>query len=331
MVHARKWLFVSKFKGFPKRTDLTLVEKELRPIKDGEFVAKAVYLSVDPYMRKYADSIPLNSVMIGRQIALITESKNDKYPVGKHVTGDFGWRTHTLSDGQPSVAGFPVTVLPNYEGLPLSLALGVLGMSGRTAFLAFLEHCKPKPAETVVVSGAAGSVGSHVGQIAKIKGCKVIGIAGSEEKGEWLTKKLGFNHFINYKTEDIAAELQKVAPQGVDCYFDNVGGELSTTVLKHMNDYGRVSVVGSISGDSEENPKATPVQLPLVTKQLTMVGFRIRGWKDRWNEADAQNLEWIKQGKLKYEETITEGFENMFSAFTDMLSGGNKGKALVKI
>jgi len=205
-------------------------------------------------------------------------------------------------------------------------------MPGNTAYFGFLEICKPKAGETVVVSGAAGAVGHHVGQIAKFKGCKVIGIAGSDKKGQWLTKELGFDHFINYKTQNVEEELKKVAPEGIDCYFDNVGGEITTTVLFQMNTYGRTSVCGAISGYNEKKPpKVSTPLFQIVGKQLKLEGFIVVRWNDRWQEGIAQNLKWIQEGKLKYQETVTEGFENTFKAFVDMLNGGNTGKAVVKV
>ncbi|XP_068895476.1 prostaglandin reductase 1-like [Tenebrio molitor] len=326
MVKARKYVFRKQFDGLPKETDLELVEEELPPVKDGEFLAEAIYLSVDPYMRAYAPRLSLGTTFIGSQVAKVVESKNPKYPVGKHVVGEFGWRTHTISDGKAGV--FPVL---NPEGLPLSLSLGVLGMPGNTAYFGLLEICQPKAGETVVVSGAAGAVGSIVGQIAKIKGCTVIGIAGTDEKGKWLVEELQFDRFINYKDKDFEKELKEATPKGVDCYFDNVGGEISNAVMERMNLYGRISVCGAISGyNSSGDVKVGMVQRFVVSKQLKMEGFVVRRWTDRWFEGIEQNKKWIKEGKMRYRETMTEGFDNMFKAFIDMLKGGNVGKAVVK-
>jgi len=207
-------------------------------------------------------------------------------------------------------------------------------MPGNAAYFGLLELCNPKQGETVVVSGAAGAVGNHVGQIAKIKGCRAIGIAGDDEKGKWLTNELGFDHFINYKKHDVRKQLKECAPKGVDCYFDNVGGEISSTVMGRMKPFGRIAVCGSISGynsDASNLPKATTVQGFVAIKQLTMQGFIVTRWGDRWGEGIMQNLKWINEGKLKYRETVTEGFDNMFKAFVDMLEGGNTGKAIVKV
>ncbi|KAJ8947805.1 hypothetical protein NQ314_008548 [Rhamnusium bicolor] len=203
-------------------------------------------------------------------------------------------------------------------------------MPGNTAYFGFLEICTPRVGETVVVTSAGGAIGSHVGQIAKIKGCKVIGITGSDEKGKWLVDELGFDHFINYKTTDVDTALTKVAPEGVDCYFDNVGGDLSSIILRHMNAFGRISLCGVISAYNEDI-KASTIQRPLISFNLKMEGFVVSRWTDRLNEGIQQNLKWIKEGKLKYRETVYTGFENTFTAFTDLFKGVNIGKAIVKI
>lgn len=184
--------------------------------------------------------------MIGGQVAKIIESKHAKYPVGSYVVGSFGWRTHTVYN--PDVkTDSPSYLLPELGNLPVSLGVGILGMPGNTAYFGFLELCQPKAGETVVVTGAAGAVGSVVGQIAKAKGCYVIGFAGSDDKCDWIKNELGFDVAINYKKGDMKAALKAAAPKGVDCYFDNVGGELSSIIINQMNLFGRISVCGSIS------------------------------------------------------------------------------------
>ncbi|XP_053609731.1 prostaglandin reductase 1-like isoform X2 [Plodia interpunctella] len=251
--------------------------------------------------------------------------------------GHFGWRTYTVA--KPEDEQFSAKIpflyrLPDFGNLPISLGLGVCGRVGNTAYFGFTEFCKPQPGETVVVSGAAGAVGSHVGQIAKIYGCKVIGIAGSNEKCEWLTKELGFDHAANYKAVDLAAFLEESAPAGVDCYFDNVGGEISSIVLSKMNQFGRVAVCGSISNYNETNPdkmKATVLQPFIVAKQLTIQGFLVNRFAARTVEGVQQNLKWVQEGKIKYRENIVEGFENAVDAFIGLFRGANTGKSLVKL
>jgi len=336
MVKTKKFIFAKRFVGEPKADDFTLVEEELPPLKEGEILCEAVWLSVDPYMRPYTANIPTGNTMIGSQVARVIESRHPDYKVGDHVVDHFGWQTRTIRNPDKQSATLWLSkpyIIPDLSGLPLSLALGVLGMPGNTAYFGFLEICKPKPGDVVVVSGAAGAVGSHVGQLAKIKGCKVIGFAGSDEKVKWLKDELKFDAAFNYKTTDSTAALKQAAPEGVDCYFDNVGGTLSSAVIAQMKLRGRISVCGSISAYNEDfkNPPLAPILQPsIVWKQLIMEGFIVGRWTDRWDEGINYNLQLIKEGKLVYRETVTEGFENMVKAFVGMLRGGNVGKAVVK-
>lgn len=263
----------------------------------------------------------------------VLESKHPKFPKDAIVCGSFGWRTHTIFNPDTEKTSIPAYVLPSFGKLPISLALGHLGMPGNTAYFGFLDICKPKAGEVVVVTGAAGAVGSIVGQIAKLKGCKVIGVAGSDEKCKWLEEELGFDHTINYKTANIKDELKKAAPDGVDCYFDNVGGTISSTIINQMRDFGRISVCGSISSyntPASEWPKVPILQPAFIFKQLTMQGFLVWSYNARMFEGITNLKNWIEEGKLKYRETTTDGFDNMPQAFIDMLEGKNTGKAIVK-
>lgn len=208
---------------------------------------QAEYLSVDPYMRPYMIRYKPGVTMIGGQVAKIVDSKNPKYSVGEFMMGNYGWRSHTVLNPDvkdPAVMSYK---MPPVGNLPISLGIGYLGMPGNTAYFGLLEICQPKAGETVVVTGAAGAVGSLVGQIAKLKGCHVIGFAGSDDKCQWLEKELQFDKAINYKNGDMKKALKEAAPKGVDCYFDNVGGELSSIIINQMNTFGRVAVCGSIS------------------------------------------------------------------------------------
>ncbi|XP_067014138.2 prostaglandin reductase 1 isoform X2 [Anabrus simplex] len=336
MPKTRRFVLARPFEGEPKESDFEIVEEELRPIKDGEILTEAVWLSVDPYMRVYMSRYPVGSTMIGLQIAKVIETCHPNYKVGDHVVGFFGWQTFTITNlNKPAPPGhLKPYIIPDFGDLPLSLALGVLGRTGNSAYFGFLELCQPKLGETVVVSGAAGAVGSQVGQIARIKGCKVIGFAGSDEKVKWLLDDLHFDAAYNYKTTDIQEALKEAAPQGIDCYFDNVGGSMSSTVINHMNLFGRISVCGAISAyndDVNQLPHAPILQPAVVGKQLRMEGFSVSRWLDRWMEGILQNLEWVKEGKVKYQETITEGFENMPKAFISMLRGESVGKAIVRM
>lgn len=335
MVQAKKFIYAKRFESMPKITDFRLEEETLPELNEGDVLLEAVYLSVDPYMRPYSERYPLGITMIGAQIAKVIESKNADYPKDAFVYGSFGWRTHTIyNPSNEHLSEIRPYVLPEFGNLPVSLGLGHIGMPGNTAYFGLLELCQPKEGEVVVVSGAAGAVGSLVGQIAKIKGCKVIGIAGSDDKCAWIKNELGFDHVINYKTESIDDVLKQYAPDGVDCYFDNVGGEISSTVISQMRYFGRISVCGSISSYNlavSEWPKVPILQPHFVFKQLKMEGFLVQRWWNRWFEGLSQLLNWTNEDKIKYQETITEGFENMPQALIDVLLGRNTGKAVVKV
>lgn len=263
----------------------------------------------------------------------ILDSKNSNFPKGSHVYGFFGWRTHTICNPE-TMDKSTVYVLPEMGSLPVSLGLSYVGRPGNTAYFGFLEICKPKAGETVVVTGAAGAVGSLVGQIAKIKGCRVIGFAGSDEKCDWIKNELGFDIAINYKNGDMKKAIKEAAPDGVDCYFDNVGGQLSSIILKQMKLFGRVSVCGSISSYNlkvDDWPMVPHIQPDFINKQVKMEGFVVSRWADRWLEGLTQNYKWIAEGKIKYQETVTDGFENMPQALIGILRGENTGKAIVKV
>ncbi|KAF5301369.1 hypothetical protein FQA39_LY10767 [Lamprigera yunnana] len=293
--------------------------------------SEAKYLSVDPYMRAYSYRLKTDSPMIGSQVARIIESKSNDFPVGKCVVGSFDWQTHTISS--KGGVGNPY-VLPDLNNFPLSFSLGVLGMPGNTAYFSFLNICKPIAGKTVVITGAAGAVGCIVGQIGKIKGCKVIGVTGSKSKGQYLIEKLGFDNYVNYKSAKFEQELKNAAPNGIDYYFDNVAGEISSTIIKNMNMYGRICVCGSISSynkDVNDVPKVSSIQLHMLRKQLYMEGYQNHQFASRIFESMEQHLKWMNEGKLLYMETITKGFENTPKAFIEMLEGKNLGKAVVKV
>ncbi|KAK5647441.1 hypothetical protein RI129_002333 [Pyrocoelia pectoralis] len=333
MVIAEVYILQNYFHGLPKQSDFKLIEEELPPLKDGEFLAEALYLSVDPYMRVKFKDLKLGSTFFGYQVAKITESKSKEYPIGTNIVGAFGWRSHTIYDGTSKLFAIPpVWKIPDLGDFPLSLALGIVGRVGNTAYFGCLDLLRPKNGETLVVSGAGGGVGSHVGQIGKLNGCKVVGITGSDEKGEWLVNELQFDHFINYKKPNFLETLKKYTADGVDCYFDNTGGEISANVITRMNTYGRVAVCGLISNYNATEPRAAfPIDTYILRLQLKVEGFMVHRWADRWEEGIMQNLQWLKEGKLKYKETVTCGFENVVSAFIGMLKGDNVGKAVVKV
>ncbi|XP_050680027.1 prostaglandin reductase 1-like [Leptidea sinapis] len=333
-IKAQKYVLTKYFQGEPKKSNFKIIEEELPELKNGEILTQAEFLSVDPYMRAYMIGYKLPTDMIGGQVAKVIASRNDKFSVGSHVCGAFGWRTHTVCNPDKlNEAGLMPTVLvPDITPHPVSLALGILGMPGNTAYFGVKEICQPQPGETIVITGAAGAVGSHVGQIAKKMGCRVIGFAGSDDKCNYLEKELGFDRVYNYKTTDIRTALKDGAPKRVDCYFDNVGGEISTTIMSYMNKYGRVAVCGSISSYNDlKPPKVSIVQPAIVFKELKVEGFLVNRWFGRWNEGVEANRKWLNDGSLKYQEKVYNGFENMVDALNGILRGENIGKAVVKI
>jgi leukotriene B4 12-hydroxydehydrogenase/15-oxo-prostaglandin 13-reductase len=318
--------------GMPKESDFSIVDAPMPSLSDGQVLAKSVYLSVDPYMRgritgvrTYADPVNIGDVMQGGTVGQVVESKAAGFAPGDYVTGMWGWQEFAVADAKTLRKLDPKLA-------PVSTALGVLGMPGMTAYFGFLDICKPKPGETVVVSGAAGAVGSLVGQIAKIKGCHVVGIAGTDDKVAWMTKDLGFDGAFNYKTtSDYSAKLKELCPKGIDCYFDNVGGAITDAIFPLMNVYGRISICGQISQYNLDKPEPGPRLLSLVlVKQLMVEGFIVFRFQDRYEEGIRQMAQWLHEGKLKHREEIVEGFENTVKAFIGMLKGDNTGKMLVK-
>ncbi|XP_066902363.1 prostaglandin reductase 1 [Halyomorpha halys] len=335
---AKKFIIKKHFEGLPKKSDLELVEEELPPLQDGDVLYEAIFLSVDPYMRLVATRLPLGSTMIGSQVAKVIESKHPAYKVGDNVVAELGWRSRTVVNpddvSSPYGGKAKPHVLPNFGDIPLSTALGVLGMPGNTAWFGLTKLCEPKSGETLVVTGAAGAVGSLVGQIGKILGLKVIGFAGTDEKVKILKEELNFDHAFNYKTCDVTESLKIAAPHGVDIYFDNVGGTISSIIMTSMNTFGRVAVCGSISAynaDPKNLPLAPLMQPTIIFKQLKIEGFIVTRWLNIWMEGIHKNLEFMKQGKLKVKETILKGFEQMDDAFIGLFLGENIGKAVIEV
>jgi len=325
------------FQGNPKPEDFELVEEELPPLKENEIQFHSLFLSVDPYMRPYTMRMTPPFTMIGSSVAEVEESRHPKYPKGSTIIILAGWIERGVVNpdkmGKDSPGNTLGGIIPAADvgKLSKSVLLGACGMPGNTAYFGLLEICKPKAGETVVVSGAAGAVGSLVGQIAKIKGCRVIGYAGTDEKCQWL-KEIGFDEAFNYKKVKVGESLAKAAPKGVDCYFDNVGGEMTAAVMSLMNTRGRVAVCGAIShyNDVGGYTKVTDV-LPLcVFKELMVEGFLVGRWKDRWMEGVMAMASWVMKGDIKVRETVMDGFEKMPYALMGLFTGDNTGKMVVK-
>lgn len=328
----RQFVLAARPAGLPKESDFKLIESPIPTPQENQFVAQALYLSVDPYMRgrmndvkSYAPAVQLGEVMVGGVVSKVVASNHPNFKVGDIVTGNFGWQEYALSDGKGVRKVDPTLA-------PISTALGVLGMPGLTAYFGLLDICHPQAGETVVVSGAAGAVGSYVGQIAKIKGCRVVGIAGSDDKVDYLVNELGFDAAFNYKTVDnYFSKLRELCPNGIDVYFDNVGGEITDAVLRQINLKARISICGQISQYNLEKPEMGPRLLgTLIVNRAKIEGFLVSDYANRFEEGLQQMAAWIKAGKLQYRENVVEGFENMPRAFIGLLQGENTGKQLVK-
>ena len=319
--------------GLTTLSDFKFIEEEEPTIKEGEILLKTLYVSVDPYLRgrmsdakSYVSPFQLNQPIQSGIIAEVIESKNADFKVGEHISAMLDWKEYQVSNGIGLIK-------VDAKAANLSAYLGVLGMTGLTAYLGLTNIGKPKEGETLVVSGAAGAVGSIVGQIGKILGCKVIGIAGSDEKVALLKSKFGFDEGINYNTTaDMKTALNNAAPNGVDIYFDNVGGQISDAVLANINKFARVPVCGAISLYNEtEIPMGPRIQPILVRNSVLMQGFIVSNYVDQFPAAIQKLAGWLREGKLTYAETIVEGFDQIPQAFLDLFKGKNQGKMIVKI
>jgi NADPH-dependent curcumin reductase CurA len=278
-------------------------------------------------VKSYAEPVKIGEVMGGGVVGRVVQSHNPSFKEGDIVEALLGWQDYARADGKGLRKIDPALA-------PISTALGVLGMPGLTAYFGLLEICHPQEGETVVVSGAAGAVGMLVGQIARIKGCRAIGIAGSDEKVNYLVDELGFDAAFNYKTTaNYLDHLKQLCPRGVDVYFDNVGGEITDAVFRLINTRARISVCGQISQYNVEKPEVGPRLLlaMLLVRQARAEGFLVFQFADRYQEGIRQMAEWVRAGKLKYKEDIVDGLENTPRAFIGMLKGDNLGKRLVKV
>lgn len=329
----RKILLASRPKGMPDESNFEMIETKVPEINEGEVLIRTLYLSVDPYMRgrmsdakSYAKPYEVGEPFQGGMVGKVVESKNTRFESGQFVEGRLEWAEYNVSDGS--------TIRKvNPELAPVTTALHVLGMPGLTAYFGLLKIGEPKEGETVVVSGASGAVGTIVGQIAKLKGCRVVGIAGADDKCAFLTEELGFDSAINYKTaENLRIELKNACPKGVDVYFDNVGGAVSDAVMSLINFQSRTIICGQISQYNLENPMRGPrVAGQLLTTSSLMKGFIVSDYAKHNKEALFQLSQWVKEGKIQYRENIVTGFENTVDAFLGLFRGDNIGKQLVKL
>ena len=319
--------------GLPSAENFELVTVTLPKPGPGEMVVRNLYMSVDPYMRgrmvdrkSYVPPFALGETLQGGAVGQVIESKSDKFKVGDYVLHGLGWRQYLISDGK-GLAPIDPTIAP------VQAFLGTVGMPGQTAYFGLLDIGQPQTGETVFVSAAAGAVGSMVCQIAKLKGCRVVGSVGSQAKVDWLLNEVGIDAAFNYKEVDsLKAELGRQCPNGIDIYFENVGGEHLEAALTHMNQNGRIPVCGMISQYNATEATPGPNNLGLIIgKRLKLQGYIVSDYRARTAEFYADMKEWIAAGQIKSQETIVEGIENAPNAFIGLFTGENMGKMLVKL
>ena len=332
----RQILLANRPVGMPKASDFLLNETSIPTPVDGQVLCETLYLSLDPYMRgrmspskSYAKPVEINEVMTGGTVGKVIESRDPNLKAGDIVFGYGGWQDYWVHNGK---------TLKNVDPdiAPISTATGVLGMPGVTAYTGLLNIGKPKKGETVVVASACGPVGSVVGQIAKFKGARSVGIAGSKEKCKYATDKFQFDHCLNHKSSEFSEELKQVCPEGIDVYFENVGGKVLDSVLPLLNDFARIPVCGIISAYNSTELPSGPNLIPslmrsILVKRLTFRGFIVWDFANQEKEALQQLAKWIKQGKLHYLEDIVDGLENAPEAFIGLFDGKNFGKLVVRV
>lgn len=316
--------------GFPDASSFKIEEAPVPEPKEGEVLVRNHFLSLDPYMRgrmnearSYAPPVALGDVMVGGTAGEVVASKNPSFVAGDKVVGAFGWQEYGLSDGRG---------LTKVDGkLPLAAYLGVVGMPGVTAYIGLYDLGEPKQGETVVVSAAAGAVGSVVGQLAKLRGCRAVGIAGGKPKCDYVTHELGFDACVDYRSPSFADDLRAATPDGVDVSFENVGGPVMDAVLARLNVFGRVPLCGLVSQYNATEPYTLKNVAALLWKRVKLQGFIVSDHMDRWPRALADLSIWVAEGKVRYRETVATGITNAPEAFFGMLRGENLGKQIVKL
>ena len=331
-----RFLLNKRPKGMPENDCWSLNSEIITDLNKGEVLIQTEYLSIDPYMRgkmndglSYTPPLKIGDVMVGESVGRVVESKSKKYAIGDLVTIHQGWQTFIRAkDSDPSLQKVPKSNLQS------SVFLGAIGMPGRTAYYGLNYVGKPKAGETLVVSAASGAVGSVVGQLGKLLNCKVVGIAGGMEKAQYVTEELKFDHCIDYKNENVGQKLREYCSDGIDIYFENVGGEITKDVSKFLNKGARVPICGFISKYNSPDiaSEETPFHVLGALKPKPQHRFFVvTEWLNQFEKTTAILLEHIKSGDLKYKETITQGFENAPQALRDVLSGKNFGKQIIEI
>ena len=324
-------VLASRPQGPVTENHFRFVESAMPLPDEGEVLLRNLFLSLDPYMRmrmnagkSYAPPVEIGDVMVGGTLGEVLESKDPRFKKGEMVTGRMGWQLFATAPAQ-------ALRKVDTRGAPLSTALGVVGMPGVTAWYGLLRIGEPRPGETVVVSAASGAVGSVVGQIARLKGCRAVGIAGGEVKCDYVVDKLGFDACVDYKSPSFESKLREAAPDGIDIYFENVGGRVLDVVLPLLNAFARIPFCGYVSEYDESAPHGVLHLRSLLVSRARLQGYIISEHLDIWEEALADLSAWLAAGKLRYHETITNGLENAPAAFIGMLKGMNLGKQLVKL
>jgi hypothetical protein len=330
----RQWILRRRPTADIGPNDLELVERPTPELADGQVLIRTIYLSLDPTNRiwmsdqdQYLPPVEIGDVMRGGVIGVVEQSRSTKFQPGQLVNpGLGGWQDYTVAhEGM-------VNPVPQIPGLPLTAFMSVLGATGLTAWFGLMDIGKPQPGETVVVSAAAGAVGSIVGQIAKLKGCRVIGIAGGPDKCRWITEELGFDGAIDYKNEDVGAALDRLCPNGIDVDFENVGGAIMDEVIGRMNNFGRVSLCGMISTYNQEGPVPGPRDFARVLmRRLLIKGFIVIDYLPRAGEAMAELAPWVASGQIKWKAHVVDGLENAATAVNRLFTGDHDGKLLVRV
>ena len=319
--------------GAPEAGHFRLVEAPVPEPGTGEVLVRSIYLSVDPYMRgrlrpgpSYAEPQKIGEVMIGEVAGEVLVSRSSRLEAGDYVTADIGWQTHGVVRGDGLRKLDPGSA-------PISTSLGVLGMPGLTAYFGTLEVLQPRPGDTLVVNAASGAVGAVVGQIARIGGCRVVGIAGSEDKCAYITTELGFDHAINHRsTNDMSGALAEACPHGIDCYFDNVGGSMTDAAIENLALGARVAICGQIAQYNDTKVAIGPRNLRhFLVKRASLKGLLVFDWRDRYPEGLARLERWVRSGEITYREDIVHGLEKAPDAFAGLMEGRNFGKQLVQV
>jgi NADPH-dependent curcumin reductase CurA len=325
----RRVILASRPSGWVSEDNFRIEDAPIPQPGEGEVLVKNLWLSLDPYMRgrmsdakSYAKGVDIGEVMVGQTVGEVVESRNEKLKKGDHVLTQLGWQLYGTTREATKVDGSRV---------PLSCYLGVLGMPGMTAYFGLKEIGQPKPGETVVVSAASGAVGSVVGQLAKIWGCRAVGLAGGKQKCDYVSRELGFDACIDYKAGELHRSLKEACPKGVDVDFENVGGEILDTALRLMNMYSRIVICGLIAEYNASEPYGYKNLRAVLVNRIKLQGMIVFDWKDRYGEALKALAGYFAQGKLKYRESVVEGIENAPKGLIALLKGQNFGKQLVRL